>query len=58
MTDADKSFLEAARTGDTGASIFVTMCMNGHAQCNPALVLTLVCIISDRYHNMNIKICS
>ena len=40
MTDADKSFLEAAESGDTEASIFVTMCMNGHAQCNPALVLT------------------
>ena len=53
MTDADKSFLEAARTGDTEASIFVTMGMNGHAQSRARA--NLAHYFSECFHNMNIK---
>ena len=53
MTDADKSFLEAAESGDTEASIFVTMCMNGHAQSRTRA--DLAHYFSECFHNMNIK---
>ena len=53
MTDADNYFLEAAESEDTGASIFVTMCMNGHAKSHTRA--DLVHYFSECFHNMNIK---